>query len=140
MKQLNYDIQIGTHFFLPQASWQIGKFSGNYRVVERYVNRWDEVCYVCVPTDDRNHDIEIHIPEMVIAYLLGYDVEGEPNVVYNGREYQPTGLDDFRVATEDNGTDVEEPFWYLGSRGIDTYSISVDFNTGNWCFFKLPWD
>lgn len=139
MKQLNYDIQIGTHFFLPRASWQVGAISGNYRVVERTVNKWDEVRFLCVSSDDRNQNVEVLIPEMVLAYLLGYDVEAEPNVVYDGKYYQPTGLDDFRVATEDDGTAVDEPFWYLGHWG-NRYSISVNYCTGNWCFFKLPWD
>ena len=143
MKKLNYDIPIGTRFFLPQASWQVAKVSGNYEIKEREVRTYtyckDEVFYICEPTDDRNHNIRLKVPEMVIAYLLGEDVDGEPNVPYEGRYYQPTGLDDFRVATEDDGTDCQEPFWYLGSCG-NNYCVDVSFETGFWCFFQLPWD
>ena len=143
MKKLNYAIPIGTRFFLPQASWQVAKVSGNYEVKDREVRTYeyeeDEVFYICEPTDDRNHNITLKVPEMVLAYLLGEDVDGEPNVVYDGRYYQPTGLDNFRVATEDDGTDCQEPFWYLGSCGY-YYFVNVRFETGNWCFFQLPWD
>ena len=143
MRKLNYDIPIGTKFFLPKASWQVAAISGNYEIKERKVCTYDyaedEVRYICEPTDDRNRGVKLKMPEMVLAYLLGEDVDGEPNVVYSGKHYQPTGLDDFRVATEDDGTDCKEPFWYLGSCG-SSYFVDVRFDTGNWCFFKLPWD
>lgn len=143
MRKLNYNISIGAKFFLPKANWQVARVSGNYEVKERKVCTYeyaeDEVLYICEPSDDRNCGIKLEVPEMVLAYLLGEDVDGEPNVVYDGKYYQPTGLDDFRVATEYDGTDCKEPFWYLGSRGW-LHCIDVRFETGNWCFFKLPWD
>lgn len=143
MRKLNYDILIGTKFFLPKVGWQVAKVSGNYEVKEREVCSYeydeDDIFYICEPTDDRNCGVKLKVPEMVLAYLLGEDVDGEPNVVYSGRHYQPTGLDDFRVAIEYCGTECSEPFWYLGSCG-SSYCIDVDFNTDNWCFFKLPWD
>ena len=143
MRKLNYNIPIGTKFFLPKVGWQVSKVSGNYEVKERkectYDYAEDEVLYICEPADDRNYGVTLKVPEMVLAYLLGEDVSGEPNVVYDGKCYQPTGLDDFRVASEDDGTDFQEPFWYLGSYG-NNYCIDVRFETGNWCFFKLPWD
>lgn len=143
MRKLNYDILIGTRFFLPKASWQVAKVSGNYEVKEREVRPYeydeDDIFYICEPTDDRNCGVKLKVPEMVLAYLLGEDVDGEPNVVYSGRHYQPTGLDNFRVASEYGGTDSLEPFWYLGSWG-SSHCIDVSFETGNWCFFKLPWD
>lgn len=143
MRRLNYDIQIGHRFYLPRASWQVAKVSGNYEVKEREIRSYeyseDDVFYICEPTDDRNCSVKLKVPEMVLAYLLGEDVDGEPNVVYSGKDYQPTGLDDFRVASEDDGTDCQEPFWYLGSCS-SSHCIDVHFETGNWCFFKLPWD
>lgn len=143
MRKLNYDILIGARFFLPKASWQVAKVSGNYEVKEREVRPYeygeDDIFYICEPTDDRNCGVKLKVPEMVLAYLLGEDVDGEPNVVYRGRHYQPTGLDDFRVASEYNDPDSLEPFWYLGSWD-SFHCIDVHFETGNWCFFKLPWD
>lgn len=143
MRKLNYDILVGTKFFLPKVGWQVSKVSGNYEVKEREVRSYeydeDEVYYICEPSDDRNYGVKLKVPEMVLAYLLGEDVDGEPNVVYDGTHYQPTGLDDFRVASEYDGTNYEEPFWYLGSCG-SSYCIDVCFETGNWCFFELPWD
>ena len=143
MRKLNYDIPIGTKFFLPRASWQVAKVSGNYEVKDRDVrihdDEEDELFYICEPTDDRNWGVKLKVPEMVLAYLLGEDVDAEPNVVYDGKYYQPTRLDNFRVATEDDGTDYQEPFWYLGSCGYN-YCIDVRFETGFWCFFQLPWD
>ena len=145
MRKLNYNIAVGTKFFLPRASWQVAKASGNYEVKERevrtynYADAEDEVFYICEPADDRNYGVKLKMPEMVLAYLLGEDVDGELNVVYDGKYYQPTGLDDFRVASEEDGTNGAEPFWYLGSWG-SSYCVDVHFETGNWCFFKLPWD
>ena len=143
MRKLNYIIPIGTKFFLPKASWQVTKVSGNYEVKEREVRTYedeeDEVFYICETCDDRNYGVKLKVPEIVLAYLLGEDVDAEPNVVYSGKYYQPTGLDDFRVASEYEGTDCDEPFWYLGSCG-SFYCINVQFETGNWCFFKVPWD
>lgn len=143
MRKLNYDIKVGTEFRLPKASWQVEKIAGNYEVKEREVRTYDdeedEVFYHCVPADDCNRGVKLKMPEMVLAYLLGEDVNGEPNVVYSGRHYQPTGLDDFRVAIEENGAEDSDPFWYLCG-GCGTYAVDVCFETGNWCFFKLPWD
>lgn len=143
MRKLNYNIPIGTKFYLPKASWQVAEVSGNYEVKERdvriYDGEEDEVFYICEPSDDRNCGVKLIMPEMVLAYLLGEDVDAEPNVVYDGKYYQPTGLDDFRVASEYDGTDCPEPFWYLGSCG-SAHCVDVHFETGNWCFFKLPWD
>jgi hypothetical protein len=145
MRKLNYNIPIGTKFFLPRASWQVAKVSGNYEVKEREVRTYesayeeDEVFYICEPSDIHNYGVKLKVPEMVLAYLLGEDVEAEPNVVYDGKYYQPTVLDNFRVASEYDGTDCQEPFWYLGSWG-SSYCVDVHFETGNWCFFTLPWD
>jgi hypothetical protein len=143
MRKLNYDIPIGTKFFLPKKSWQVAEVSGNYEVKKRNVrpcfDEEDEVFYICETCDDRNYGVKLKVPEMVLAYLLGEDVDGELNVVYSGEHYQPTNLDDFRVATEDDGTDYQEPFWYLGTCGLSHF-VDVHFETGNWCFFKLPWD
>ena len=145
MRKLKYDIPIGTKFFLPKASWQVAEVSGNYEVKEREVRTYDipyeedDVFYICEPSDDRNCGVQLKVPEMVLAYLLGEDVDGEPGVAYSGKHYQPTGLDDFRVATEEDGISCDEPFWYLGSCG-NLRCVNVHFETGLWCFFKLPWD
>ena len=143
MRKLNYDIPIGAKFFLPEASWQVAKISGNYEVKERKIDYYDDeevdISYICEACDDRNRGIKMEVSEMILAYLLGEDVDGELNVVYSGKCYQPTGLDDFRVATENDGTDWQESFWYLCG-GCGTYGVDVHFDTGNWCFFKLPWD
>jgi hypothetical protein len=58
MRKLNYDILIGTKFFLPKVGWQVAKVSGNYEVKEREVRSYeydeDDIFYICEPTDDRN--------------------------------------------------------------------------------------
>jgi hypothetical protein len=142
MRKLNYDIKIGTRFYLPKASWQVAKIAGNYEITERRrypdYDDGERIEYVCVSTE-HPYQAPVAIAEMTLAYILGEDVEGEVNVVYSGREYQPTGLDDFRVATEYDGVECSEPFWYLGDSG-ERYHIDVDFETDKWCFFKLPWD
>lgn len=143
MRKLNYNIPIGAKFYLPNASWQVAKISGNYEVKERVVRPYeyeeDDIFYICETCDDRNSGVKLKMPEMVLAYLLGEEVDGEPNVMYDGKYYQPTGFDDFRIAFEDDGTDCQVPFWYLGSCS-GSHTISVHFDIGNWCFFKLPWD
>lgn len=143
MRKLNYNIPIGTKFYLPKTSWQVAKVSGTYEVKEREVRPYeyeeDDIFYTCEACDDHNIGVKLKVPEMELAYLLGEDVGGELNVVYDGTYYQPTGFDDFRVAFEDDGTEYRERFWYLGSCG-GAHTISAHFNIGNWCFFKLPWD
>jgi hypothetical protein len=142
MRKLNYDIKIGTRFYLPKASWQVAKIAGNYEITERRrypdYDDGERIEYVCVSTE-HPYQAPVSIAEMTLAYILGEDVKGEVNVIYSGREYQPTGLDDFRVASEYDGTEWSEPFWYLGDSGRK-YHIDVSLETGEWCFFKLPWD
>jgi hypothetical protein len=143
MRKLNYDIKVGTRFELPKTSWQVAEVAGKYEITERKVHEWQggdvEVEYICINLD-RPLQNPVRIAEMTMAYLLGEDVDGEAGKVYEGVWYQPTGTDDFRVATEDEGVEVSEPFWYLGHFGNGDYGIDVDFNRGKWCFFTLPWD
>lgn len=142
MRKLNYNIEIGTKFKLPKASWQMADVTGNYEIQERKTKPdyegGTEVVYICVSLDHPNQ-MPVEIAEMTLAYLLGEDVDGFPNITYDGKQYQPTGLDDYRVATEWDGVEYSEPFWYLVDY-IDRYCIDVDFCRGFWCFFSLPWD
>ena len=78
MRKLNYEIKIGTHFILPAMSWQVRKIKGEYEIKER-IEDDDEVIFLCVGCDTRNFYVELLIPEMTLAYLLGEDVEGEVN-------------------------------------------------------------
>lgn len=142
MRKLNYDIKVGTEFHLPKASWQVAKIAGNYCVQERKIKEYEDedptVSYICICID-RPEQKPLKIAEMTLAYLLGEDVSAEPDVVLDGKQYQPTGTDPYRVATEYCGTEYSEPFWYLGE-SIMQYHIDVDFETDHWCFFTLPWD
>ena len=143
MRKLNYDIKVGTQFKLSRISWQVDKVAGNYEIRERKtVPDYEgdtEIEYICINLDHPWQN-PVRIAEMTLAYILGEDVEGKVGVIYNGKEYQPTVLDDFRVATQYDGIEEHTPFWYLGYCGNGDYSIDVDFNTGEWCFFTLPWD
>ena len=76
---------------------------------------------------------------MTLAYLLGENVSAEVGVVFDGRQFQPTDIDPYRVATEYQGTEYSEPFWYLGESGAQYY-IDVDFETDGWCYFTLTLD
>ena len=142
MRKLNYNIKIGTEFKLPKASWQVAKIAGNYRIQERKVMEYKDedpvVSYICTRID-RHLEKPLEIAEMTLAYILGEDISAEVGVVFDGRQYQPTGRDHYRVAIEDWGTEVSEPFWYLAESRVQ-YHIDVNFKTGNWCFFTLPWD
>lgn len=142
MRKLNYDIRVGTEFRLPEASWQVAKIAGNYRIQERRVEEYEDedpaVSYICTRID-RPWQMPLEIAEMTLAYLLGEDVSAELDVVFDGRRYQPTGIDPYRVATEYCGTEWSEPFWYLAESSV-RYHIDVDFETDRWCFFTLPWD
>lgn len=141
MRELNYDIQIGTQFELPRMSWQLTDVAGRYEVRERKTEEWQcgdiEVSYLCVSLD-RPNQLPIEFAEMVLAYLLGEEVEADIGVIYRGMEYQPS-RECYNIATENEGVGYEMPFWYLGHCG-DKYSIDVTFETGKWCFFQLPWD
>ena len=57
-----------------------------------YDDEEDEVFYICESCDDRNYGVKLKMPEMVLAYLLGEDVDGKPNVVYNGKGYNTDWL------------------------------------------------
>lgn len=142
MRKLNYDIKIGTEFKLPKASWQVAKIAGSYRIQERKIREYEDeepiVSYICTSID-RPLEKPLEIAEMTLAYILGEDVNAELGVVFDGREYQPTDIDPYRVATEYCGTEASEPFWYLAENGM-RYFIDVDFKTDKWCFFTLPWD
>lgn len=142
MRKLNYDIKVGTEFKLPKASWQVAKIAGNYRIQEREVREYEDedpvVFYICTCID-RPLQKPLKIAEMTLAYILGEDVDAEPDVVFDGKQYQPTYKDHYRVATEDDGTEYKEPFWYLAHNGKQ-YFIDVNFDIGEWCFFTLPWD
>jgi hypothetical protein len=142
MRKLNYSIPIGAQFRLPNASWQIEPIAGRYEVKEQKLHDYGDgeisVGYICVSLD-RPYQNPVEIAEMTLAYIFGEDVSAELDVVFSGLEYQPTGLDPYRVATEYEGTECCEPLWYLGESPTK-YHIDVDFNTDNWCFFKLPWD
>ena len=140
MRKLNYDIKVGTEFRLPNASWQVAKIAGDYRIQERRVKEYEnpEVSYICISID-QPWQKPLEIAEMTLAYILGEDVSAELGVVFDGRQYQPTEADPYRVASEYCGTEWSEPFWYLGESGVH-YHIDVDFETDTWCFFTLPWD
>lgn len=142
MRKLNYDIKVGTEFKLPNVSWQVAKIVGNYRVQERKVKEYEgeapDVFYIC-SCIDRPWQKPLKIEEMALAYLLGEDMNAELGVVFNDREFQPTHMDLYRVATEEWGTEWSEPFWYLGTNNVH-YFIRVDLEIGKWCFFALPWD
>ena len=113
MRKLNYNIKIGTEFKLPKASWQVAKIAGNYRIQERQVREYEDeepiVSYICASID-RPLEKPLEIAEMTLAYILGEDVNAELGVVFNGREYQPTDTDPYRVATEYCETEASEPF------------------------------
>lgn len=142
MRKLNYDIEVGTEFKLPKASWQVAEIAGNYRIQERKVKEYEGknpiVSYVCTCID-RPWQKPLEIAEMTLAYLLGEDVSAEVGVVFDGRQFQPVDTDSYRVATEYSGTEYSEPFWYLGESGVQ-YHIDVEFETDRWCYFTLPWD
>ena len=142
MRKLNYDIKIGMEFKLPKASWQVAKIAGNYRIQERKTMEYEDeepiVSYICTSID-RPLEKPLEIAEMTLAYILGEDVNAELGVVFDGREYQPTDTDPYRVATEYCATEASEPFWYLAENGM-CYFIDVNFETDKWCFFTLPWD
>jgi hypothetical protein len=138
MRKLNYDIAVGTVFELPSMSWQVHEVKGNYRVEIDDIDRWGEIYCQCVNLDNE-YAPKILIPKMCIAFLLAEEVPAEANVAYSGREYQPSGLDDFRYAQEDGDYDGDFPFWYCGHCG-DKRAVRCDMWIGNWCYFKLPWD
>jgi len=138
MRKLNYNITVGTVFELPSISWQVRAVKGNYRVEVDDIDRWGEIYCQCVNLDSE-YAPKILISKMCIAFLLAEEVPGEANVVYNGEEYQPSGLDDFRYAQEDGDCDGDLPFWYCGHCG-NKRIVHCDMWTGNWCYFKLPWD
>ena len=138
MRKLNYDIAVGTVFELPSLSWQVNEVKGNYRVEVDDIDRWGKIYCQCVNLDSE-YAPKILIPKMCVAFLLAEEVPAEANVVYNGEEYQPSGLDDFRYAQEDGEYDGNFPFWYCGHCG-DKRTITCGMWTGNWCYFKLPWD
>ena len=138
MRKLNYDIAVGTVFELPSMSWQVHEVRGHYRVEADDIDRWGEIYCQCVNLDSE-YAPKILIPKMCVAFLLAEEVPAEANVVYNGEEYQPSGLDDFRYAQEDGENDDDFPFWYCGHCG-GKRTITCDMWTGNWCYYKLPWD
>lgn len=138
MRKLNYDIAVGTIFELPSMSWQVHEVRGNYRVEVDNIDRWGEIYCQCVNLDSE-YAPKILIPKMCIAFLLAKEISAEANVVYNGEKYQPSGLDDFRYAQEDGNNDDDFPFWYCGHCDGKRI-IDCDMWTGNWCYYKLPWD
>ena len=103
MRKLNYIIKVGTEFRLPKASWQVEKIAGNYYIQERKVKEYENedpvVSYICTSID-RPWQKPLEIAEMTLAYLLGEDVSAELGVVFDGWQYQPTGKDYYRVATQ----------------------------------------
>ncbi len=133
MRRLNYDIQIGYRFYLPSLSWQVGRFKGNYEVVEKT----DEY-YICVSTEKATAP-KMYIPPICLAFILGEEEEGKPNVIYSGEDCQPTGLDDFHYANDDGEFDGDFPFFYCGWIGEDRV-IHCDMHLGRWCYFSLPWE
>ena len=142
MRKLNYNIKIGTEFKLPKASWQVAKIAGNYRIQERKVMEYKDedpvVSYICTCIE-RHLEKPLEIAEMTLAYILGEDVSAEVGVIFDGRQYQPTNRDPYRVAFEYCETEASEPFWYLAESSVQ-YHIDVNFKTDKWCFFTLPWD
>ena len=142
MRKLNYNIKIGTEFELPKASWQVAKIAGNYRIRERKVREYEDkdpvVSYICTRIDC-HLEKPLEIAEMTLAYILGEDVSAELGVVFDGRQYQPTNRDPYRVASEYCGAEASKPIWYLAESNVQ-YHIDVNFDTGNWCFFTLPWN
>lgn len=137
MRKLNYDIAVGTVFELPSMSWQVREVKGNYRIEVDDIDRWGEIYCRCVNLDLK-HAPKILIPKMCIAFLLGEEVPAEANVVYKGTEYQPSASNEFRYAQED-GENEEFPFWYCGYCG-ENRTVTCDMWTGDWCYYKLPWD
>lgn len=138
MRKLNYNIAVGTVFELPSMSWQVHEVKGNYRVEVDDIDRWGEIYCECVNLDNE-YAPKLLLSKMCIAFLLAEEVPAEANVVYSGEEYQPSGLDDFRYAQEDGDYDGDFPFWYCGHCG-DKRTITCHMWTGDWCYFKLPWD
>jgi len=137
MRKLNYNIAVGTIFELPSMSWQVREVKGNYRVEVDDIDRWDEIFCQCVNLDSE-YAPKLLIPKMCIAFLLGEEIPAEANVVYKGTEYQPSTSNELRYAQED-GDNEEFPFWYCGHCG-EKRTISCNMWTGDWCYYKLPWD
>lgn len=134
MRKLNYDIQIGHRFYLPPLSWQVSKVKGNYEVVGKV-----DDYYLCVNTE-KSTALKMYIPTICLAFILGEEEEGKPNVIYSGEEYQPTGLDDFHYANDNEGFNGDFPFFYCGWMGEEDRVIQCDMHLGRWCYFSLPWD
>jgi hypothetical protein len=137
MRKLNYDIVVGTVFELPSMSWQVAEVAGRYRVDEK-TERAGETYYICVNIE-KEYAPKVWLSEMCLAFFLGEEVEGIPNYVYIGEQYQPSYDDPYHFALRESGIDEDLPFWYCGHLG-ENRIIRSGLIIGEWCYFSLPWD